>query len=129
MRAWPPPRAERDGSRRGRSAFASTQAPTAFLNTKSFYDGPLLRLDADCVVDEGAFCEGHVFSRGRLVLAPSRVRAGAILHPHAICWAGDDVPEGMELGPRTQLLGGAPPGVGALVQGVPPRRVPPGYVV
>ena len=30
---------------------------------------------------------------------------------------------------RTQLLGGAPPGVGALVQGVPPRRVPPVYVM
>lgn len=104
----------------------------AFVNTVYFYEAPLITIEKNAVIDDNNINIAHVLSLGRLVFRRKVVGAGAILHPAAVTWAGDVVPEGVILGPRAQMLqsqeedleiGRAAYPPGTYIQGSPARIV------
>ncbi|KAJ8604522.1 hypothetical protein CTAYLR_000943, partial [Chrysophaeum taylorii] len=78
-------------------------ASNVYCNGAYIYEAPLLRLEADCVIDKDGLNIAHVFMNDKLYFRTKIIGRGAILHPGVITWAGDVVPPGVVMGPLAQL--------------------------
>jgi len=94
---------------------------SALINHRHFFEGPLLDVRANAVIDVGNSQTGHVYSHGKLTFATSTISPDAIVHPNGIVWAGDLIPTAAHVGPITHV-GANAPASGVYLQGSPVRR-------
>ena len=76
---------------------------TILINNTEFADASMLTFRGGCVLDVGVMNGGHRYTHGSLEINTKTIGHNCILHPYALTWANDHVPDGIILGPRSQL--------------------------